>query len=320
MSKPTPAVIGIDVGGTKIAAGMVLLPEGRLVHRRRIPTAPQRGGQTVFLDVLHLVDELVAEARFEGRSIQGIGLGICELVSREGRLLSSACLDWTKIPVLERLSTIAPAVMEADVRAAALGEARMGAGKPYRQFIYITVGTGIACSWVLDGVPFLGARGATGTMASTPLGVVCERCGHVHRQTLEQIASGPALVERFNRQSQPHLDSAAAVLAAAGRDEAALEIIQSAAEALGAHVGMLVNVLDPEAVVVGGGLGSVTGMYWDYFLESARRHIWSDVHRGLPILQAGLGADAGLIGAALAADRHAAQVRASAPKADIAED
>lgn len=320
MSKPSPAVIGIDVGGTKIAAGMVLLPEGRLLHRRRVPTAPQRGGQTVFLDVLHLVDELVAEARFEGRTIHGIGLGLCELISKEGRILSNACIDWTKIPVLERLSTIAPAVVEADVRAAALAEARFGAGRPFRQFIYITVGTGIACSWVLDGVPFLGARGATGTMGSTPLGVVCERCGHVHRQTLEQIASGPALVQRFNQQCQQHVDSAAAVLAAAGRDEVALEVIQSSAEALGAHVGMLVNVLDPEAIIVGGGLGSVTGLYWDYFLESARRHIWSDVHRGLPILQAGLGADSGIIGAALAAARHAVQIQASAPPVDTAED
>lgn len=299
MNHQPSTAIGIDIGGTKIAGGVVSLPTGTLIASHRIPTLPARGGEAVLYDTEQLIERLTLEAHEAGLTIDAIGIGLCELVSPTGQILSNSCFDWTRLPVLERLSTRAPVVLEADVRAAAFAEARLGAGQSFQQFLYITVGTGIASCLVLEGRPFKGARGATGTLASSPLGIVCDRCGHVHQTTLEQIASGPALADRFNRLSQGSIATGADVLAAAGRDELALEVIQSAAEALGAHVGLLVNVLDPEAVIVGGGLGSSTGLYWEYFLESARRHIWSSVHRGLPILQAGLGADSGVVGAAL---------------------
>lgn len=297
-SKPSTA-IGIDIGGTKIAGGVVSLSTGTLIAAHRIPTLPTRGGEAVLYDTEQLIERLVLEAHESGLAIDAIGISLCELVSPAGQILSTSCFDWTQLPVLERLSARAPTVVEADVRAAAFAEARFGAGQSFQQFLYITVGTGIASCLVLEGRPFKGARGATGTLASSPLGIVCDRCGHVHQTTLEQIASGPALADRFKRLSHEPIGTGADVLAAAGRDELALEVVQSAAEALGAHVGLLVNVLDPEAVVVGGGLGSSTGLYWEYFLESARRHIWSSVHRSLPILQAGLGADSGVVGAAL---------------------
>ena len=89
------------------------------------------------------------------------------------------------------------------------------------------------------------------------------------------------------------------MLAAADRgDPDAVRVVRDAAEALGSGVGFLVNVLDPEAVVVGGGLGLAGGLYWDAFIDSVRRHVWAEATRGLPIVPAELGTDAGLIGAA----------------------
>jgi glucokinase len=296
----TRHVIGIDVGGTKIAAGLIAFPEGRVLAQRLTPTDAGRGGRPVLDDALRLAREL---ASADGR-VDAIGLGVCELVDRDGRVASSNCIQWEDLPVREELGAIAPAVIEADVRAAALAEALFGAAKPFRTFLYVTVGTGISCCLMFDGRPFLGARGATGTMGSSPLSIPCEQCGHVSQRTLEDIAAGPALVKRFNELHGNAATGREVLAAAAAGDPVAAKIVQSAGEALESQVALLVNVLDPEAVVIGGGLGLSDGPYWDHFIASTRRHIWSELHRDLPILRAATGVDAGWIGAAARAWRE----------------
>ena len=289
--------IGIDVGGTKIAAGVVRFPEGRILTQRIISTAPARGGEAVLDDVAALATELAV-----GQSIQGVGLGVCELVGPDGRILSANSIDWTDQPLAERLSSVGPLVIEADVRAAALAEARFGAGRPYRVFAYVTVGTGISNCLVIDGVPFVGARGATGTMASSPMSFSCEHCHQVSRRALEDFASGLAIVARFDRLRPGVARNALDVFAAAAAgDNDALEVAHSAGEDLGSMIGLLVNILDPEAVVIGGGLGLSEGAYTESLVSSIRRHIWSEVHRDLPILRASTGDAAGMLGAAAAA-------------------
>jgi glucokinase len=302
MNHASFCAIGVDVGGTKIAAGLVSFPKGEVHSRRQIPSVPARGGEAVFADVLRVCEELTAAARVQNQRVNCIGIGVCELVDLEGNVASENCIAWKGVPVCERLSKLAPATIEADVRAAALAEATFGAGKPFKQFLYLTVGTGISCSLVLDGKPFIGARGATGTMASSPLTALCEQCGHVSFRTLEEIASGPALVARYNRLRPAGAETGQAVVAAAAADDADAErVVRSGGETLGSIAGLLVGTLDPEAIVVGGGLGSSEGLYWESFVSSTRRHIWSETQRKLPILQAATGQDAGLIGAATAA-------------------
>lgn len=297
------AVIGIDVGGTKIAAGLVVFPEGRPLARRQVATQAARGGRPVLDDVLRLARDLVNEAKALGHAVSAIGLGVCELVDREGRLASANCIHWLDQPVREELSAIAPAVIEADVRAAALAEARFGAGREFRHVLYVTVGTGISCCLMIDGQPYLGAHGATGTMGSSALSVPCEHCGQVNERMLEDIAAGPALVARFNALHANVARGQEVLAAASGGNPVAARIVHDASEALGSQVGLLVNVLDPEAVIMGGGLGSSDGPYWEHFTASTRRHIWSPAHRELPILRAATGADAGWLGAAAAASR-----------------
>lgn len=308
LSLPSPSVdcaLGFDIGGTKIAAGLAAFPEGRVLVRRIIPTQPERGGRTVLDDVLRLARELAAA----GESVRAIGLGVCELVDREGRLASANCLPWLDLPVLEELAAIAPAVFEADVRAAARAEARFGAGRPFRQFVYLTIGTGISACLMLDGRPHLGARGLTGTFASSPLSLPCDACGQVNRHTLEEITAGPALVARFRAAGGAAQDGRAVLAAAAAGDATARRVVESAAEAFGAQAGLLVGLLDPEALVVGGGVGLSDGPYWEHFVAAARRHIWSPMQRDLPILPAATGADAGWLGAAL----HAVQSLLDSP-------
>lgn len=291
--------IGLDVGGTKIAGGVVAFPAGQVLIKRIIPTRPERSGEAVLADALALAEALKSEASLMRRKLLGIGIGVAELVDLEGNVTSSHTIAWRGLPVQSGFSALAPAVVESDVRAPALAEAMFGAGRPFRLFIYVTVGTGISYALVQDGRPYRGARGNALIMASSPLTTICTECGAVLRPVLDEFASGPALVARYNRAGGGPAACGEDVLAAvAVSDPAAIHVIKTAGEALGVSVGWLVNVLDPEAVIVGGGLGLAGGLYWDSFITSTRKHIWSDTNRDLPILRAALGVEAGLIGAA----------------------
>jgi glucokinase len=300
MNKAAFLVLGIDIGGTKTSAGIVRFPSGDLLHQESVPTNPKRAGEAVLRDIAALADRVAAQGRRSGLELAGLGIGVCELVDGNGRILSHSCLAFDENQMREALGHLGPMMLDADVRAAALAEALFGAGKRFKIFVYVTIGTGIAACLMLDGVPYLGARGATGTMASSPLNFVCNHCGQTSQQTLEEVASGPGLVTRFNRVRPGAALRGQDVLEAALRgDLDALRVVQSAGEALGSTVGLLVNVLDPEALVIGGGLGLSEGPFWDSFIASTRQHIWSDVHRNLPILRAGTGTHAGTIGAAV---------------------
>lgn len=285
--------VGLDVGGTKIAGGLVRFPAGEVTARRRIPTRAGRVANQILDDAVEMARELAAGVPPGGRFC-GIGLGVPELVDLDGRITSAATIDWREIPLGERFAAVGPVWVEADVRAAALAEARFGAGRAYRLFAYVSVGTGISHTLVQDGRPYAGARGNALILSSGPTSVRCPACGSWSRTVLELIASGPALAAAFN------VNRAEDVLAAADSgDPAAIQIVRDAAEALGSGIGFLVNVLDPEAVVIGGGLGLAGGIYREALHDSIRRHTWSDVTRDLPIVPAALGADAGQIGAAI---------------------
>lgn len=268
------------------------------------PTRPERGGEAVLSDVLEMARESKAEADHLGLQTLGVGVGVPELVDAEGNVASENAIPWLGVPVAVHLSEVAPAVIESDVRAAALAEATFGAGEPFGTFVYVSVGTGISSCLVLDGHPYRGARGNALVLASAPTTATCPRCGNVFDSLLEEFASGPALVARYNGLGRGPVARAEEVVAAARDGDApAVEVVESAGAALGSSVGLLINVLDPEAVVVGGGLGTAGGRYWESLVQSARRRVWSAATREVAILPAGLGPDAGVAGAALTALR-----------------
>jgi glucokinase len=301
-SKQQLGAIGLDIGGTKIAAGVVLWPSGEILQRKILPTRPTRGGQAVLKDSLDLARQLYDWARMEGIEVAGIGAGVAELVDCDGNVTSSCTIHWRGVPVQARLSEIAPAQVESDVRAAAVAEGMFGAGRGRRLFAYVTVGTGISSCLVQDGRPFKGAKGNAITLSSSPLSTVCTHCGAKLRPVLEEFASGPAIAKRFaqapKEQNRESAESCEEVFRAASNgNKVATDILTSAGEALGVSVAFLVNVLDPEMVVVGGGLGMAGGLYWEAFQRSCREHIFSDDSRALPLVPAKLGTDAGLVGA-----------------------
>lgn len=299
---PPRWAIGLDVGGTKIGGGLVNADSGEVRARTTIPTRPERGGEPVLADAVAVAEELLARADATGLDLAAVGVAVAELVNAAGDVRSAHLIGWEGMPVREHFAHLAPTVVSSDVRAAALTEARHGAGRPFDPFAYVSVGTGISSCLVQGGRPYAGARGGALVLASGPLSLVCDTCGAPVRQVLEDIASGPALVARYRRRGSRAVARAEEVAAAAAAGDAvAREVVGSAGDALGVAVGFLVNLLDPAAVVVGGGLGVAGGLYWERFAAAARAHVWNAAAHDLPLLPAGLGPDSALVGAALAA-------------------
>ena len=298
-------LIGVDVGGTKIAFGAVDPRDGRVAHRREIPTCPQRGMEAIASDILTNGIAIARRLLGEHRWASALGVGLPELVDTDGEIRSAHLLNWSSFPLAQRLRAVAPPHITSDVRAAALAEAVFGAGKDFELFAYVSIGTGISSAVVQDGEPLVGARGGALVLSSGTLGVPCPECSNWTEFVLESYASGPALARRYAEATNQAVAGAEVVLAAANSGEPAAEqIVDSAADALGSALGWLVNVIDPEAIVVGGGLGLAPGRFRVRLIEATRNHIWNPAARNLPFLPASLGANAGVIGAALSAQRR----------------
>ncbi len=268
---PLPAVtrlaVGIDVGGTKIAAGLCDLDRGQVLARHTVAT-PRGDGPAA----------LAACAAAAARVAPGgapIGLGLCELVDREGRPKSAQTLDWRELDIAAAFASTGPVVVDSDVRTAGRAEALLGAGRGYGRLIFLNIGTGISYALLRDGVPDPGARGYA-IIVGAP--------------AVEDVAGGYGLATLAGEAD------ARAVFA----NPAHAALVERAVADLGAAIASLVNALDPEAVVIGGGLGLVES-YREAAVAAARPLIWAEDVRDLPIVPAALGGDGAVLGAALAA-------------------
>jgi glucokinase len=261
--------VGIDAGGTKLAAALVDTGAGTVIARRRAPTRPARGDAAVLADCVALTRAVAGASR-----PVAVGLAVPELVDRSGAIRSHSNWDWRGWNLGESFAEIAPLRVESDVRAAALAEARFGAGQGRTSFLYFTVGTGVSHTFVIDGVPWLGANG-NAIVVGAPL--------------TERIASGPQLARLAGS------DNAEEALTT----EAGAGALDEVSRVLASELARLINSLDPEAVIIGGGLGLASAFH-TALVTRTRPLIFADATRDLPITPAALGTGAGLIGAALA--------------------
>lgn len=268
-------VAGLDVGGTKVE-GCIIDPESGAVHAaERIETRVERGGAAVLDDCVALVERLRG-----GANLDSVGVGICEFVDLDGRVRSGYSVDWRDLEIARAFAPLAPVTVESDVRAAALAEARFGAGRScVAPWMYVTVGTGVSFCLVVEGRPFAGARGNALVVGAPPV---------------ERQASGRA-VERLSGHAR-----ATEALA----DPACSSLVREAACALGTALAALVNALDPALVVIGGGLGLVRD-YRERAVMQMRAQIEAETTRSVPVVPAELGPRAGALGAAVAAHDRA---------------
>ncbi|NSX35230.1 ROK family protein [Pseudarthrobacter oxydans] len=303
--------IGVDLGGTKTAAGVVSAA-GEVLFPATIPTLNRAGSDAILDATAGLVSSLMGRARAEGLDVAGVGVGSAGVIdAARGVVVSAtdAILGWAGTALTAGLAArlgLPPSSILAvnDVHAHALGESWAGAAAGTASSLLVAFGTGVGGSLVLAGQPLLGHRfvgGHVGHFASpyafdggTPVPCVCGGSGHV-----ESIASGPAVRETYLRLGGREEDAAdtRAVFALAGAGETtAIRAIKLGASAAGQAVGGLANVLDPEVVVVTGGLADAGEPWWQP-MEHALRAELLPALGGIPVLHAKLGNAAAMVGA-----------------------
>lgn len=247
----TGVVLGLDVGGTK-AHGALVGP-ARTVHvEAKKSTVGRDPGLRATAD---LVTTLTLEAAARGLRITAVGAGFPEYVSPAGLLTSTEVLDWTTQPgdLLRELVPGVPVVVDSDVRCGALGELRRGAGGA--DFFYVSLGSGLSSVQVSGGALRYGRRGEAIGLGEF---VVPSDIDDDWRGSLEDYASGSGVAARYARATGsevPDGTRSVAARAAAGDDVARL-ILDTAGRAIGAALAQVVAVLDPHAVILGGGLGT----------------------------------------------------------------
>ena len=291
----TQRVIGVDLGGTKILAGVVT-SEGVVERHRELPTPLESQGA--------LIDGLEEGVRevLDG-DIAAVGIGIPSRVDQKtGRVEGKAVnvpLGGIELPRImsERLGL--PVAIENDANAATLAEFVAGAGRHVQSLVMLTLGTGCGGGAVLDGVLFRGWA-EFGHMVIVEGGEPCfgSCTGHGH---LEAYVSGSAATRDAQRAFGPAADSHRLVRLAQEGDREAAEILDRIGRHLGTGIGSLVNLFDPELVVIGGGFAAAGDFILRPAAEVARVEALDPANERIHIVRAELGTMAGLIGAGLVA-------------------
>jgi glucokinase len=308
--QPPPQAIGIDIGGTKIAGGVVT-EAGQILDRTRVPTPPDDESATLAA-LFAAVDELLARHR----QVAAIGVGAAGLVEWPGGRARWAPHNSYRRLELRRLlhqRTGLPTTVDNDANAAAWAESRFGAGAGGGDLVLVTVGTGIGGGLVLGGHLYHGEHGFAGELGHLIVAPDGDRCACGNRGCLEAMASGSTL-GRLGREAAagdpggrlaalagaPGLVTGEVVFAAAGEgDKLALALFERVGHWLGVGIASLVTIFDPDLVVVGGGVAATGELLLAPARASFERYVHGRAHRDLPpVVQSRLGDDAGIVGAA----------------------
>lgn len=286
--------IGIDIGGTKVL-GVTLDANAKVLDRERASSL-RDGRRDPGLNIsLGVAERLRLRAQERGDVVLSVGIGVPEYVNETGLLTSRLVMEWD-VQVHDLFGHLGRVEVESDVRCAAIAESILGAGQSLTSFLYVSIGTGISSCLVFDGEPWRGTRGEA--IAFGELVVARPKDGGVG-VTLEEFASGAGMCHRYSEATGRGVLGAEElmVLAKAG-DFEAQEILSTSIHAVGSALTAAVDLLDPAALIVGGGLGTSGDLWWEQVLAEYRAGT-AKRPDAPPLLVSALGSDAGAIGAAL---------------------
>ena len=314
-------VAGVDLGGTKI---LTVLADraGRVLARVKVSTHARRGQDYVINTIVESVHEAMRKSGASADKICAVGVGAPgPLDPDRGLVFFAPNLGWKNVPLGTIMSEWLklPVYLDNDANLAALGEHVYGAGRNAAHMVYITVSTGVGGGLILDGRVYHGTGGGAGEIGHltvAPEGPVCN-CGNAG--CLEAVSSGTAIALRARALvddgrgtgilaaagGDPEQVSARAVSeAAAAGDAEAVEILREAGRYLGVAVAGVINLLNPSAVVLGGGALQSTAALWEAMLTEVQRRTLESSLAAVRVVRGALGGDAGALGAvALALER-----------------
>jgi len=312
-------VIGVDVGGTKVAGGLVTM-KGRLVSSLTVPTRADKGFATSFGQVVHLIGRLVDRA---GGRQRIAGIGLCApgpLDTNAGIIINAPNIPgWQKVPLGARLGKEfhVPVKIENDANAAGLAEALFGAAAGYRHVFYVTVSTGIGTGIIINRRIYHGKNGAAGEGGhvsidpQSPYRCGCGALGHI-----EALASGPAMARRarvfleeehttasklreVTHGNLSHITPELIEKAARDGDKVAQKVIDDTGFYLGVWLAGMITLLDPEAIVMGGGVSRIGKPLFKQIRKTILRYTLNPgLARNIPLLSAKLQKLVGVYGAA----------------------
>ncbi|RJG26490.1 ROK family glucokinase [Paenibacillus thiaminolyticus] len=304
--------VGVDLGGTAIKVG-ICDTEGRLLQTFEGPTEVAKGHDTVIDNIENYIRRIVEESPYDWSQVAGIGAGVAGFTNvKEGVILLAPNVGFKDVPIRAILEARLgkPVKIDNDANVAALGEAWSGAGKGIDNCVCYTLGTGVGGGIIINGKivqGFSGMAGELGHIAVIP-DLEAIQCGCGKIGCLETVSSATGIirmakdaVERGDRTSLSLLEDIAAkdvFDAAKAGDEVAVRIISRAAFYLGKSMAAVAVTLNPERFIIGGGLSKAGEFLFEQIRETFKKLSPEPVTRGVSIVPAELGNDAGMIGAA----------------------
>ncbi len=285
---PKYLIVGLDVGGTKIHAGLVT-PQGRVLKRFKVPTEASKGRSVILKNI---------EAAICGvwhNDVRAIGVGLAGIVdAKKGIYLQGPNFprSFRNISVAKELKRrfSVPVMVDNDVHCFTLGESRFGAGKGHSLVVGLTLGTGIGGGIVIDGRLYRGKNNAAGEVGHMIIGD--------NARDFEDLASGTAMARMYAERTGVRLDALSVERAALKGDQAAIETISIMRNALAVGIANIIHVLNPEVVIIGGGVSRMKAL-WSGLSKRVRSHLVYPQLAKTPIKKAVLGDTANVVGAAL---------------------
>ena len=319
-SHPARWIVGVDIGGTNIVVGVIPMDGGEPVARHTLPTDAGGGSESVVRKVAAMVEESIAEtvsAHGGSRAdVAGVGIGSPGPLDREhGVVINTPNLGWTNLPLRDLIGKAVdlPATLDNDANCATYGEWWLGAGRGVSNLVGVTLGTGIGGGIVLDGEIVHGTSDAAGEIGHMTIEFTGRKCTCGNYGCLEAYCSGPNIAARAREgleagyESVPtelvdgQLDGITAATvyeAAVLNDPYANEVMAETAKILGAGVANIINVLNPQMVVIAGGVTRAGEHLFTPLRSEVRRRAFRSAYDACRIVPAALPETAGMIGAA----------------------
>jgi len=314
-NKEQKLILGVDLGGTKIATALATA-QGEILARGRRPTPAQAGPDAVIKSICATIDKTLSAKRVEPSQLLGIGIAAAGIIdSDKGKVISSPNLPgWHEVPLRDAVEQRfgIPVYLGNDATLAALGEWCFGLKKGIANLIYITVSTGIGGGIIADGKLYTGVCGVAGEIGHMTIDVKGPKCNCGNIGCWETLASGTALAREAVKQITEgaktsiielvngdisKIDAKVVDLAAKQGDELAKELISRLGYYLGVGLVNLVNIFNPELILIGGGVAKTGDLLLQRAIKVVKERAFSTPANAVKIKPALLGDDSGILGA-----------------------